>query len=227
MFKLSAFLATTALVGMAGSAQSAITVYTSLAAFNAATTAQGTDTFNDLTPGAQLALSIARTAGAYSYTAASANGTPGGSSLYGAGSAADAWISNNLNADSIIFNGFAANVRGAGANFFGSDIAGLFTAAPLGLTVTATDASGTTTQSLISPTTATFLGFVSTTGLTSMTVAATVPSSSYWATANNLVLAQGPAATAVPEPASWVMMIGGFGLVGGALRNRRRPMVAA
>ena len=27
---------------------------------------------------------------------------------------------------------------------------------------------------------------------------------------------------AVPEPASWAMMLGGFGLVGAALRNRRR-----
>ncbi|KQS04035.1 hypothetical protein ASG11_07050 [Sphingomonas sp. Leaf357] len=31
-----------------------------------------------------------------------------------------------------------------------------------------------------------------------------------------------PAASAVPEPATWAMMIGGFGMVGGALRSRRR-----
>jgi hypothetical protein len=29
-------------------------------------------------------------------------------------------------------------------------------------------------------------------------------------------------ATAVPEPASWAMMIGGFGIVGGTLRRRRK-----
>ncbi len=29
-------------------------------------------------------------------------------------------------------------------------------------------------------------------------------------------------ATAVPEPASWAMLIGGFGLVGGAMRRRRK-----
>ncbi|NJC35214.1 hypothetical protein GGR88_002728 [Sphingomonas jejuensis] len=34
------------------------------------------------------------------------------------------------------------------------------------------------------------------------------------------------AAAAVPEPATWAMMIGGFGLVGGAMR-RRRTLVAA
>ena len=32
---------------------------------------------------------------------------------------------------------------------------------------------------------------------------------------------------AVPEPASWAMMISGFGLVGGALRTRRRQTLAA
>lgn len=31
---------------------------------------------------------------------------------------------------------------------------------------------------------------------------------------------------AVPEPASWAMMIAGFGMVGGALRGRRRSAVA-
>lgn len=30
----------------------------------------------------------------------------------------------------------------------------------------------------------------------------------------------------VPEPATWAMMIGGLGLVGAALRSRRRPLVA-
>ncbi|MEG3123520.1 PEPxxWA-CTERM sorting domain-containing protein [Sphingomonas sp. GB1N7] len=30
------------------------------------------------------------------------------------------------------------------------------------------------------------------------------------------------AASAVPEPATWAMMIGGFGMVGGAMRSRRR-----
>jgi len=34
-----------------------------------------------------------------------------------------------------------------------------------------------------------------------------------------------PAASAVPEPASWAMMIGGFGMVGGALRRRAKVSV--
>ena len=31
---------------------------------------------------------------------------------------------------------------------------------------------------------------------------------------------------AVPEPASWAMMLGGFGLIGGAMRSRRRSIVS-
>jgi len=33
------------------------------------------------------------------------------------------------------------------------------------------------------------------------------------------------ATTAVPEPASWALMLGGFGMVGGALRSRRKLAV--
>ena len=39
---------------------------------------------------------------------------------------------------------------------------------------------------------------------------------------SNITFALG---SAVPEPASWAMMLGGFGLVGGALRNRRKATV--
>ncbi|MFS0736032.1 PEPxxWA-CTERM sorting domain-containing protein [Sphingomonas sp. 1P06PA] len=38
---------------------------------------------------------------------------------------------------------------------------------------------------------------------------------------------EGSAITAVPEPAAWALMIGGFGLVGGSLRRAsRRPVIA-
>jgi hypothetical protein len=30
-----------------------------------------------------------------------------------------------------------------------------------------------------------------------------------------------PVLSSVPEPASWAMMLGGFGLIGGALRRRK------
>lgn len=210
-------LAGAALVATTTAANATVTVYTTLAAFNAATSALGTDTFNTgITPGAALPASLTRTAGAYGYTVSDS-----ATVLYGAGSAADPWLSNDTNAAVITFNAFTGGVSAAGGFFFGSDVAGAFVAAPLGITVTATDASGTVTQTLISPTQTTFLGFVSSSALTSLTVRATVPNSSYWATVNNLVLGQ-RAVSAVPETATWAMMLVGFGMMGASIRYRRR-----
>jgi hypothetical protein len=47
----------------------------------------------------------------------------------------------------------------------------------------------------------------------------TVSPDSRW-NSGTLTFTYTPAATAVPEPASWAMMISGFGLVGGAMRRR-------
>lgn len=212
---LASIAAVFAAVSFAGTAQAAITIHTSLASFNAATSAQGTDTYNNLLPGAPLAESLNRSAGAYTYTVSDSL-----SVLYSAGSTGDVWLSNDSNAGTITFNNFSAGVRGIGANFFGSDVNGAFAASPLGLTITATDASGTVTQTIFNATQTTFLGFTSTGALTQLTIRATVPESSYWATVNNLVLGQAAVAQGVPEPATWAMMMVGFGLLGGAMRRR-------
>jgi len=45
------------------------------------------------------------------------------------------------------------------------------------------------------------------------------PTAGYW-TARILIIDPG-----VPEPASWAMMLGGFGLVGGVMRSRRKTAV--
>lgn len=54
-------------------------------------------------------------------------------------------------------------------------------------------------------------------GLTSVRISSASPFA-----IDNVVLDQGVGA--VPEPAAWAMMIGGFGLVGGAVRRRRRSV---
>lgn len=47
---------------------------------------------------------------------------------------------------------------------------------------------------------------------------------SIWVAFTNITTSN--AAAAVPEPATWAMMVAGFGLVGGALRGRRRTKVS-
>lgn len=62
-------------------------------------------------------------------------------------------------------------------------------------------------------------GFVGTGSPTTLTFAS-LSSGPFGAALDNVSV------TAVPEPASWALMIAGFGLAGAALRSRRRPVAA-
>jgi hypothetical protein len=219
-------LAAAALVAISGASQAAITVYTSLAAFNAATSAQGTDTFTGLSITGGTPSPIVRTAGAYGYTA---DATPTGT-FFGAGTTANPWLSTNTATDAVIFNTFTGGVTAIGGNFFGSSIAGLFLAGDV--TLAATDASGTVTQTIVGATTTSFLGFVSTGAMTSLRLCAVqtglgrcaTPADAYggpylWPTSDNLVLAK--AVVAIPEPSTYAMLLAGLGAVGFVARRRR------
>jgi hypothetical protein len=151
-------------------------------------------------------------AGTYQYTASAGPV----SDFFPAGTAADRWLTTNTANDTITFSNFAAGVRGFGGNFFASNIDGAFFP---GHTVILTASDGTTTRSvdLTNTTVDTFLGFVTTTGpFSSITLHNdTLPGPVYWATANNVTLA-------VPEPATYGMMLAGIGLFGFMIRRRSR-----
>jgi PEP-CTERM motif len=216
-------IAVAALVASTAPAHAALTIYTSLAAFNAATTAQGTDTFTGLSIVAATPSPINRLAGAYGY-----QGTVSTTSFFGAGTVANPWLSTNTATDTMTFSLFTGGVQAGGGNFFGSDITGAFAAG--NITIVATDSLGaTSTQTITGATTSSFLGFVSNANLVSLTVTSVQPQTGFlWPTMDNFVLAKraGGVVPIVPEPGTWLMMVAGFGLVGGAMRRRSTMRIA-
>jgi hypothetical protein len=203
-------LALAALLATMGSAQAALTVYTNQADFLAAATLTDTDSFDDM---ARVAIDgpLMRSAGALDYTVSTT-----ATAFFPGGTASDVWLSPNLRWDVVTFNGFGADITGIGGNFFGSNLSGAFQAASV-LTLVATDAGGSVTRTLTNASATSFLGFISDGSLLSLSLV--VPSTSgstAWPTVNNLVLA-----SAIPEPGTWLLMLGGLGLLGAAARRRQ------
>ena len=188
----------------ATSAQAGITVYTSESAFLSAVSAPGVDNFDDLTIAAY-GDTVYRNAGTYDYQAYSDTG------IWGAGGPSDFWLSNNARLNPIVFSNFSGGVSAFGGNFFASDVNGQFV--PDGTIVLTAADGGSMTYTIDGATTSSFVGFVSTSPLTSVSLG--TDGGGYWPTANNVVLA-------VPEPATYGMMLAGVTLLGLAARRRRR-----
>lgn len=211
-----ALAAAVVIAGTSGTAYAGPTIYTTQAAYLAAVGATGVDTFENLSITGATASPITRPAGAFGYTASVST-----TSFFGAGSSADHWLSTNTATDTITFGSFTGGVVGFGGLFFGSDIGGLYSLGSI--TITATDATGTSTFTINNATTSSFVGFVSSGPLLSATVAAVQPTSGFlWPSVNNLTLAGAAATSGVPEPATWAMLIIGFGGVGFAMRRNRK-----
>jgi hypothetical protein len=70
-----------------------------------------------------------------------------------------------------------------------------------------------------------FVGLTSTTAFNSVTFSGSAWNDGIYF--DRLKFASVTATSAVPEPSTWAMMIGGFGIVGGALRSARRKQKGA
>jgi hypothetical protein len=197
-----------------GASQAAITLYTSAAAFAAATSAPGVDTFAGLSTTSATTGPLLRSAGVYSYTASAP------AAFFGAGTVADPYLSTNQPGDAITFNTFSSSVRGIGGNFFATDINGAFNASG-SVTLVVTDASSAVSSLTISSGSVSccFVGFVSNVAITSAVLSVVTPAvGAIWATADNLTLAT---AAAVPEPGTYALWLMGLVALGVAARRRQ------
>ena len=207
-------LAAAGLLAASAAPQAALVVFNTQASFLAAVSSPGVDTFIGLSITDATASPLLRSAGSYTYTATSTT------TFFGAGSAANPWLSTNGATDVITFSGFSSGVNAIGGLFFGSDINGAFASGNVMLT--AMDSLGaTSTQTITNATLSSFLGFQSTGAITSLVVSSVSPNSTVWPTVDNLTLATG-AVAAVPEPETWALMLGGLGVLGTLARRRRR-----
>jgi len=208
-------LAFPALVCLSASSHASFMVYTSQASFFAATSAQGIDTFTGFDTTATTPSPLTRNAGAYGYTATASPG-----SFFGAGTPANPWLSTVDPIATMTFTNFTNAAQAIGGNFFGSDAIGQFKAGSV--TVTAVDGSGTLTQTIANAIETSFLGFVSSNSLISLSVAAVqAGQGDIWPTADNLVIAQRPTSNGVPEPHSTTLLLAGIGIMGWLARRRR------
>jgi PEP-CTERM motif len=203
------FLLTAALLA-AGAAHAEIATYTSQSAYLGAVGTTGVDRFDDLAVD-RFDAPLDRAAGAFSYTTSITGGAGYGAS----DNDADMWLTTGSAQDVITFAGFGTGVAGAGGFFFGSDLFG-YSQPIASITITATDSSGTTaTHVIANPGTGSFLGFVSTTYLTSLSVAVGANVDGF-PTVNDLHIS-----APVPEPAAYGLMLAGLGVLGCAARRRK------
>lgn len=208
--------AAAALLAGLGTAQAAITIYTTQFQFLGAVSGAATDTFEDLATLSPEPGPLTRTVGSYGYTASAGPESP---DFYTAGRF-NVWLTTNAPEDTITFDGFTGGVSAIGGRFFGSDSAGHIDAGE-SLILTATDSTGSVTQTLVDAGRFSFVGFVSDGAITSLTVTAVQPGrGNVFPTVNNLVLA-----SIVPEPETYALLLAGLAGVGMLLRRRREDVL--
>jgi hypothetical protein len=192
----------------ASAAHAGITVFTDRAAYLKEVTGSVTDNFNDLAM-SETAGPLSRMAGPYRYQVSVGSSDAG---FYPSGSGTDTWLSPTLSSDVVTFDTFSPGVYGFGGNFFGTDSFGSFMP---GRTVLLSAASGTDNETftLSNASQDSFVAFLSDRPLTSISFQNMESDGPvYWAAVNDVVLA-------VPEPATWSMVLGGLGVA--ALARRR------
>ncbi len=212
--KLSVLAAAGAAVSILGTvaASAAPIVYTSRAAFLAATTNQSTDGFETAPAGGTTSYSTGYTGAGFTIKSAEnylASIDPAFSPVF------YDWGSG----DTMLFaqNGTVTFTLAPGRTAFGIDLMSILN---YGATITIGGLSSNYNVATAGYPNRTFFGITSDTAITGFTLKATGGYGEF----DNFTLAS--AVSAIPEPATWAMMIYGFGLVGGTMRHYARRIRA-
>jgi len=190
----------------------ATSVYTDYSAFVTGLSSVQTESFNSKPLETFLLSPIAFTNGPFTYSATALN------DFFTVGSVADVWLSSNVAFDSIVFNFPSGTVYGVGGSFFPTNFNGAFVAGDVVL-----QTNDLTTYTLSASAVSSFVGFVSTDPITSLSVTSVQPGGSVtWPTINDLVVAK-QKSTAVPETGSsllgFMLVVAGMGVAARRIRG--------
>jgi hypothetical protein len=202
-------------------AQAAITVYTDQASFASALSNSSTDTFTDLDDSSSGNLdtkSLTRSTGAYTYTVSSADELIVSDSMMGVSPGILGPVSAT---DNLLFSAFNSGTTAIGGVFFSTDASFVVDNYPL--TLNLVTASGEVKSVPLSSTTASsFVGFISDSQITSLTVVSpsAVANANGYVSTTAITLGMTAAVAAVPEPSSFIMLLAGLGMLGVMVRRR-------
>lgn len=197
--------------------------FTSFSDFIAAVGPYGVDTYDDLPSFEVVSGPLDRQAGSYEYSVA-ANGS--GSSLFfpleNPDVGGDIWLSTEDADASMTFSGFGAEVRAVGGRFFATDLDGFVSGTDV--TFIAEDINSNVFEGTWAPQSAdAFFGVLFENPLLSLRIVAVNDpdlNDAFFATANDLVLAEGPTTVPVPEPSTLLLVAAPTVLL--LARRRRR-----
>ncbi len=193
---------------LAPTAARAQTTFTSFTDFLAAVGPYGVDSFDDLTDSEPIEGPLDRQAGSYNYSvAANGSGSPLFFPLANPDNGGDTWLSTEDADASMTFTGFGSEVRAVGGRFFATDLDGFLSGTDL-IFIAEDSEDNIVERMLSSQSTDAFFGVLFDNPILSLRIVAVNEpmGDPFFATANDLVLAEAPVVAPVPEPSTLLLV---------------------